>query len=80
MKVTQLPYMGQRRELVLAEEHAEVLFAPGSAMGLIVDNTTESEGADPLEVLEKFEEWLIETHGMTMIQATAAFVRNRISN
>ena len=78
MKVTHLPYMGEKRSVVMEEQNAEILFDPHSALGLIIDETTMSEGADPLEILEAFEEWLMKEHGMTMIQAAAAAVRAKV--
>lgn len=74
-KVTHLPYMGPRREVVMTEENQEVLFASGSALGLIVEEFTPAEGSDPLEIMEAFEEWLMEEHGLTLFQAAAATVR-----
>lgn len=47
----------------------EVTFDPHGPMGLMVADTVAGEQPDPLDLLIKLEEYLLEHHGLTFIQA-----------
>lgn len=55
----------------------EVSYDPQGRMGLVIAAQAPAQGPDPLEALCDLEDFLIEQHGMTFLQAVRAGVLSK---